>query len=102
VLGMLIESISMVLMTLPVTFPFVIALGFDPIWFGFYLVVMVELGLFTPPVGLVLFVLRGMSGAVPLKEIVYGVLPFVAVMLAFVALIYAFPGIISWLPNQMK
>jgi tripartite ATP-independent transporter DctM subunit len=102
VLGMLIESISMMLMTLPVTFPIVTALGFDPIWFGIYLVVMVELGLITPPVGLVLFVLRGMSGNVPLSEIVYGVLPFAAIMLAFVTLIYTFPGIIAWLPSQMR
>lgn len=101
-LGMFIESISMMLMTLPVTFPIVTALGFDPIWFGIFLVVMVELGLVTPPVGLVLFVLRGISGDVPLKEITYGVLPFVGIMIGFVVLIYAFPGIVSWLPNQMK
>jgi tripartite ATP-independent transporter DctM subunit len=102
VLGMLIESISMMLMTLPVTFPIITALGFDPIWFGIYLVVMVELGLITPPVGLVLFVLRGMSGNVPLSEIVYGVLPFAVIMLAFVGLIYVFPGIVAWLPSQMR
>lgn len=64
VLGMFIESISMMLMTLPVTFPIIIALGFDPIWFGIYLVVMIELGLITPPVGMVLFVLKGLSGNV--------------------------------------
>ncbi len=102
ILGMLIESISMMLMTLPVTFPLMMELGFDPIWFGIYLVVMVELGLITPPVGLVLFVLRGVSGDVPLREIVYGALPFVFIMLGFVALIYAFPGIVAWLPSQMK
>ena len=102
VLGMFIESISMMLMTLPVTFPVVVALGFDPIWFGIFLVVMVELGLITPPVGLVLFVLRGISGKVPLSEIVYGVLPFTLVMLAFVVLIFLFPGIVSWLPSQMR
>ena len=102
VLGMFIESISMMLMTLPVTFPVVVALGFDPIWFGIFLVVMVELGLITPPVGLVLFVLRGISGKVPLSEIVYGVLPITLVMLAFVVLIFLFPGIVSWLPSQMR
>lgn len=102
VLGMFVESISMMLMTLPVTFPIVTALGFDPIWFGIFLVVMVEVGLITPPVGLVLFVLRGLSVDVPLKEIVYGVLPFVGIILSFVVLIYFFPEIIGWLPNQMK
>lgn len=102
VLGMFIDSISMMLMTLPVTFPIVKALGFDPIWFGIYLVLMIEIGLITPPVGIVLFVLRGMSRGVMLKEIVMGALPFVAIMLLFVALIYLVPSIVTWLPGQMQ
>jgi tripartite ATP-independent transporter DctM subunit len=102
VLGMFIDPISMMLMTLPVTFPIVIAMGFDPIWFGIALVMMIEVGLITPPVGIILFVLRGISGDVPLKEIVYGVLPFVGVILANVVLIYYFPEIVSWLPDQME
>ena len=102
VLGMFVESISMILMTLPVTYPVVIALGYDPIWFGIYLVVMVEIGLITPPVGMVLFVLRGMSGNVPLKEIAYGAFPFIGINLGFVALIFAYPGIVAWLPNLLK
>ncbi len=101
VLGMFIDPISMMLMTLPVTFPLVTAMGFDAVWFGIALVLMIEVGLITPPVGIVLFVLRGLSDGVPLKEIVYGVLPFVAIILAFVALIYMFPGIVSWLPDRM-
>ncbi|HET7410228.1 MAG TPA: TRAP transporter large permease subunit, partial [Paracoccaceae bacterium] len=88
VLGMFIESISMMLMTLPVTFPIIVALGFDPVWFGIALVVMIELGLVTPPVGIVLFILRGTSENVPLREIVLGVLPFAGIMLAFQVLIY--------------
>jgi tripartite ATP-independent transporter DctM subunit len=102
VLGMFVESISMILMTLPVTYPVVMALGFDPIWFGIYLVVMVEVGLITPPVGMVLFVLRGMSGDVPLKEIAYGAFPFIGISLGFVALAFVFPEIIAWLPNKLK
>lgn len=102
VLGMFIDPISMMLMTLPVTFPIVTALGFDAIWFGIALVLMIEVGLITPPVGIILFVLRGMSGDVPLKEIVYGVLPFVCIILAFVIFLYFFPGVVSWLPNQME
>ncbi len=101
-LGMFIESISMMLMTIPVTFPVMMALGYDPIWFGIYLVIMVECGLITPPVGLVLFVLRGVSGNVPLRDIAYGALPFVAILLGFVAVIFAFPGIISWLPGLVE
>ncbi|WP_170156453.1 TRAP transporter large permease [Roseovarius halotolerans] len=102
VLGMFVESISMMLMTLPVTFPIIIALGLDPIWFGVALVVMIELGLVTPPVGIVLFVLRGVSGDVPLRDIVYGVLPFVVVILLFQVLIYFVPELVLWLPEQTK
>ena len=102
VLGMFIDPISMMLMTLPVTFPIVTALGFDAVWFGIALVMMIEVGLITPPVGMILFVLRGMSGDVSLSEIVKGVMPFVGVILMFVVLIYIFPEIVSWLPSQME
>ncbi len=102
VLGMFIESISMMLMTLPVVFPIILSLGLDPLWFGVFLVVMIEVGLVTPPVGIVLFILRGVGGDVPLKEIVYGVLPFVAIMLGFLTLTYFYPEIVLWLPSQVK
>lgn len=102
VLGMFIESISMILMTLPVTFPIITALGLDPIWFGVALVVMIEIGLVTPPVGIVLFILRGVAGDVPLSRIVFGVLPFVAILIAFQVLIYLVPEIVTFLPAQMK
>jgi tripartite ATP-independent transporter DctM subunit len=100
-LGTIIESISMMLMTLSVTFPIVASLGFDPIWFGVVLVILVEVGLLTPPVGIVLFVLRGMSNNVPLSEIALGALPFVILMLGFIAVLYAFPEIVTWLPSRM-
>jgi tripartite ATP-independent transporter DctM subunit len=102
ILGMFVESISMILMTLPVTFPVVTALGLDPIWFGIYLVTMVELGLITPPVGMVLFVLRGVSGSVGLQEIAMGALPFVGIILLFVAAMFVFPEIIAWLPSRLS
>lgn len=101
VLGMFVESISMMLMTIPVAFPLMMALGFDPIWFGIYLVIMVECGLITPPVGIILFVLRGVSGDVPLREIAYGALPFVGIILAFVVVMFSFPELIAWLPKLM-
>jgi TRAP-type C4-dicarboxylate transport system permease large subunit len=102
ILGMFVESISMILMTLPVTYPVVMALGLDPIWFGIYLVTMVEVGLITPPVGMVLFVLRGVSGNVSLKEISAGALPFVGIILIFVAIMFVFPELIAWLPNKVQ
>lgn len=101
-LGMFIDPISMMLMTLPVAYPIVTALGFDPVWFGIALVMMIEVGMITPPVGIILFVLRGISGDVPMKQIVYGVVPFVGVILLNVILIYFFPEIVTWLPQQMK
>ncbi|UYO93189.1 TRAP transporter large permease subunit [Pollutimonas sp. M17] len=102
VLGMFIESIAMMLMTLPVTFPIAMALGMDPIWFGIFLVLMIEIGLITPPLGMVLFVLSSMSGKVTFVQISLGVLPFVAVMLVFLAILYGFPDIVLWLPQQAK
>lgn len=101
ILGCFIESIAMMLMTLSVTFPVIVALGLDPLWFGVVLVLLVEIGLVTPPVGLVLFVLKGMSGDVSLRDIAYGVIPFIALMIAFIWLLYFFPGIVTWLPQQI-
>ncbi|MGB7243454.1 MAG: TRAP transporter large permease, partial [Sulfitobacter sp.] len=101
-LGMFIDPISMMLMTLPITYPIVIALGFDPIWFGIALVLLIEVGMITPPVGIILFVLRGISGDVGMKQIVIGVLPFVAVILLNVILIYFYPSIVTWLPALME
>ena len=101
VLGMFVESISMMLMTLPVTYPLVIALGFDPIWFGIYLVLMVEVGLITPPVGIVLFVLKG-NNPVALKDVAIGTLPFVAIIIAFVAVMFIYPELVGWLPNRSR
>ncbi|MGE0715777.1 MAG: TRAP transporter large permease subunit [Alphaproteobacteria bacterium] len=101
VLGCFVESIAMMLMTLSVTFPVIVSIGLDPLWFGVVLVLLVEIGLVTPPVGLVLFVLRGMSGNVPIRDIAYGVTPYIFVMLAFIWLLYIFPAIVTWLPQQI-
>lgn len=101
VLGMFIDPISMILMTLPITYPMVKAAGFDPIWFGIYLVIMIEIACLTPPVGLNLFVLRGLSGDVPLSEIAIGATPFVITLLLFTWLLAAFPTIVTWLPQVM-
>lgn len=101
ILGMFIDPISMMLITLPVTFPMIKAAGFDPIWFGIYLVVMIEVGLLTPPVGMNLFVLRGLSGSVSLQQIAIGAAPFLVIIFVFVGLLYAYPEIVTWLPDRM-
>jgi tripartite ATP-independent transporter DctM subunit len=101
-LGMFVESISMVLMTLPVMLPLINAVGWDPLWFGVVLVLMVEIGLITPPVGMILFILEGVSeGKVNLRDISAGTLPFVAIMLVATALFYAVPSLVTWLPGLM-
>ena len=102
VLGMFVESIAMMLMTLPVTFPIAMSLGIDPIWFGVFLVLMIEVGLITPPVGMVLFVLRSMNDKARFVDIMQGALPFVVVILLFLVLLYIFPQIVLWLPQQVK
>ena len=100
-LGMFLDSISMMVMTLPVMFPLIVSIGFDPVWFGVILVILLEIGLITPPVGVNLFVLRGFSGATPLKEIAYGAAPFALLMIASVAVFYLLPDLVTWLPRQM-
>lgn len=99
-LGMFIEPISMMLLTLPVVLPLVAAVGWDPLWFGVVLVILVEIGLITPPVGMLLFVLQGVAeGKVDFKQISVGAAPFVAVLLSAIAILYWFPELVTWLPG---
>jgi TRAP-type C4-dicarboxylate transport system permease large subunit len=91
----------MMLMTLSVTFPIIVAIGLDPLWFGVVLVLLVEIGLITPPVGMVLFVLKGMAPKIELRDIIVGVTPFIFLMLGFIWLLYVFPGIVTWLPKTI-
>ena len=103
VLGMFIEGISMMLITVPVLFPTILALGFDPIWFGVILVVFIELGALTPPMGLNLFAIHSVAGGtIPLTTIIRGSLPFAVVMLTFLLLLYLAPEIALWLPRTLK
>lgn len=102
VLGCLLDSLAMVLLTIPIVFPIVSALGFDPIWFGILVVMVVELGLITPPIGMNVFVIKGIARDVPLETIFRGVLPFVVAQLVLIALLVAFPEIALWLPSTMS
>ena len=99
VLGALLDVWGMLILTLPFTFPIVSDLGFDPVWFGIFVVLMTELALITPPVGINVYVMHGIAKDVPLGTIFRGVMPFVVVVLLFVALITAFPEIVLWLPR---
>jgi TRAP-type C4-dicarboxylate transport system permease large subunit len=101
-LGTAMEELSMILLTVPVFFPLVTHLGFDPIWFGVLIVVVVEIGLISPPVGMNLFVLNALLPDVPTKTIFRGVLPFMIADLVRLAILIAFPVISLYLPSLMK
>ena len=97
VLGMFLESIAIILITTPILLPTLIKLGIDPIWYGVLLMINLELAMITPPVGMNLFVIKGITNA-PLSEVVKGAAPYVAIMLIGLAILIAFPGIATWLP----
>lgn len=100
-LGMFLESMSIILIVVPIMAPIIIQLGFDPIWFGILFVIMLELGLVTPPVGMNVFVTSTTSG-IAIEKLFVGVLPFVLVLLLVVAVLFLFPGIITWLPSLLS
>lgn len=102
VLGAFLDSISMLVLTLPVVFPVVQALGFDPIWFGVVLVIMAEVGLIHPPMGMNLFVLQGIAKSVPMRTIALGALPFLGAMFATVALLCLSPEIALFLTRHLE
>ena len=102
VLGTAMEELSMILLTVPVFFPLIVHLGVDPIWFGVLIVVVVEIGLISPPVGMNLFVLNTLLPNVPTRVIFRGVLPFMAIDCVRLAILVAFPVISTWLPSLMR
>ncbi|ARC38884.1 C4-dicarboxylate ABC transporter permease (plasmid) [Paracoccus yeei] len=97
-LGMLLDGISMIVMTLPITLPLIQQAGFDPVWFGIFLILMAELSQITPPVGMNLFVLQGMTGR-PIAWIARAATPFFLLMCLAALLLTVFPGLALWLPN---
>lgn len=101
ILGMFIDMISAMFLTLPIIFPTIINLGYDPIWFGIVLVFLTEVALVTPPLGLGLFVIKGAVPNSDLREIIQGSFPFIVVGLIVLALLIAFPEIVLFLPNRM-
>jgi tripartite ATP-independent transporter DctM subunit len=101
ILGTAMEELSMVLLTLPIFFPIVVHLGFDPVWFGIVMVVWLEIGFITPPVGLNLFVIQGMLPGSSATDVIRGTTPFVILMILLVALLFLFPELALWLPKQI-
>jgi C4-dicarboxylate transporter, DctM subunit len=101
VLGCLLDSLAMILLTIPIVFPIIKTLGYDPVWFGVIIVMVVELGLITPPIGMNVFVIKGIARDVPLETIFRGVTPFIVAQIILIALLIAFPGLALWLPSTM-
>jgi C4-dicarboxylate transporter, DctM subunit len=102
ILGALIDSGSIIMITTPIIFPIITVLGFDPIWYGILAVITIEIGLLTPPFGLCVFVLKSALGdEVTLEEAFRGCFPFVVMMAAAVVIIFIFPILSTWLPSKM-
>ena len=100
-LGTVMEELTMVLLTIPLFFPIVTSLGFDPVWFGVLIVMIVQIGLISPPVGMNLFVLNALIPGVRLNQIFNGCWPFVAIMVGVLVLLVMFPALSLWLPSFM-
>lgn len=100
VLGLFLDGLSILVMSMPITLPLVLASGFDPVWFGVFVVIMIELAMVTPPIGFNLFVIQGLTGH-PIGRIAVAALPFFLLMCLAASIITAFPGIALWLPNVL-
>lgn len=100
-MGCLLDPTAIMVITLPILFPIITSLGFDPVWFGIIITINVEMGMITPPVGINLFVLKASIPSISMNEIVRGALPFVFLQMICMALIMIFPPLATWLPGKM-
>jgi C4-dicarboxylate transporter, DctM subunit len=100
-LGCIMDAMAMIVLTIPIIFPVITALGFDPIWFGVIIVMTVELGLIHPPVGMNVFVIKSVVKDVKISTIFLGVMPFVITDILRLAILIAFPIISTFLPERM-
>ncbi len=101
VLGMFLEGFAMLVLTIPIVHPLILALGFDPIWFGVLIVIVLEMGLISPPVGVNVYVVKGIADDVSMDQIFLGILPFWIAMAVGLIILIAFPQITLFLPNSM-
>ena len=101
-LGMVMDALPMILLTLPTLFPVVVGLGFDPVLFGVLVVLMCELANISPPMGMNLYIVKGVAKEVPIEQIILGIVPFAILMIAFIAVLIIFPQISLFLPGLMR
>jgi TRAP-type C4-dicarboxylate transport system permease large subunit len=99
VLGFFVETLSLMVITIPIVTPVVFSLGYDPVWFGIMLILLIEMALITPPVGLNLYVVQGVRGHGSMSDVMIGAVPFVLAMLIMLGLLIVFPQIALFLPN---
>jgi C4-dicarboxylate transporter, DctM subunit len=97
--GCFMDSLALIMLTVPILFPLVMKLGFDPIWFGVVIVLVTDIGVITPPVGINVFIIKGVAPEVPLSKIFKGVLPFLGGMIVMTLLVLFFPALATWLPS---
>jgi len=102
VMGCFLEGIAMILITVPITLPLIQSFGFDPVWFGVLLVILIEIGLITPPMGMNLFVIKAVSPGLSLADMYRGALPFLAAPLVLIGLLIAWPELALWLPSALE
>ncbi len=100
VLGMFMETLSMMVATVPIITPVIVSLGFDPVWFGIIIILLIETAMITPPVGINLFVVQGVRGRGHLHDVMIGASPFVITLMLMIVLLIIFPDIAMWLPNR--
>ncbi|MFH1488170.1 MAG: TRAP transporter large permease [Pseudomonadota bacterium] len=100
-MGCLLDPMAIMVISLPIIFPIVTHLGFDPVWFGIVVTINVEMGMITPPVGLNLFILKGSVPGITMKDIVVGSLPFLILLMLGLIIIMLFPSLATWLPGRM-
>ncbi len=101
VIAYALEELSVMIILLPILFPLITGLGFDPVWFGIIMVVWLEIGFITPPVGLNLFVIQNLMPGAGAREVTVGTTPYVILMIVLVAILFFVPELALWLPAQM-
>lgn len=102
ILGCFMETLSMMVATVPITAPLMIKAGYDPVWYGILVVILMETAMITPPVGINLFVVQGVRGRGQLHDVIFGAAPFVLTMFVMIALVCIFPQLVMWLPNVAR
>ncbi len=101
ILGCFLETLSMMIATVPIIIPLILFYEIDPVWFGIFFVLIMQISLITPPVGMNLYVLQSLRKTGKIADVIYGSLPFVLIMVLLIILLIIFPEIALWLPNKI-